>query len=167
MSPLGVLTSALVEFGRPVIESNTVYMKKSILSFLLCIIFLFTNAQERLITGRVTTAAGVPLSRVSVVIKETGTGATSDMVGSYRITASSSANTSVFTFIGYLNREISIGNRSESQNLTWHIPYLLFLICRETCGIQTAVLIYHSCSVVAITERYLHGQCSTWQSKFV
>ncbi|MBD0258290.1 MAG: carboxypeptidase-like regulatory domain-containing protein, partial [Cytophagales bacterium] len=69
-------------------------------------------AQTRALSGRVTTEAQEPLPGVSVVVKGTRTGTTTDSEGRYRLAVEAPAQTLVFSFIGYQTTEIAIGNRS-------------------------------------------------------
>lgn len=54
-----------------------------------------------------------PLPGVNVTIKGTTRGATTDAQGRYRIVVSGSGDVLVFSFIGYINREEPVGNRTE------------------------------------------------------
>lgn len=68
-------------------------------------------AQNR-VTGVVTSEAdGAPLPGVSITVKGTTTGATTDANGRYAIIAPEKSRL-VFSFIGYLAQEIAIGNNS-------------------------------------------------------
>lgn len=90
-------------------------MFKSLLSVLLLSIFLSLPvlAQDITVSGRVTSSDdGSGLPGVSVQVKGTSRGTTTDGNGNYRITASPSAQL-VFSFIGYLSQEVNVGNRSE------------------------------------------------------
>ena len=65
---------------------------------------------ERTITGVVKSEADEPLPGVSVVIKGTTRGTTTDASGGYRLTVpdeAGSATVLVFSFVGYLNQEVS------------------------------------------------------------
>ncbi|WP_266367580.1 SusC/RagA family TonB-linked outer membrane protein [Tellurirhabdus rosea] len=69
-------------------------------------------AQDRVITGRVTSSDdGTPLPGVSVQVKGTSRGTTTDANGTYRLNATGDARL-VFSFIGYLSQEVASGNRS-------------------------------------------------------
>ena len=91
-------------------------MKKSIT--LLILIFLSLNlsisyAQTREISGRVTaTDDGAPLIGVSVLLKGTSIGTTTDQNGNYGLPVSGNNSVLVFRYIGYLSQEAVIGNRS-------------------------------------------------------
>ncbi|WP_448959731.1 TonB-dependent receptor [Larkinella arboricola] len=67
---------------------------------------------DRTITGQVTAENNEGLPGVSVVIKNTTRGTTTDMDGKFRLTVPDDASTLVFSFVGYANQEISIGNQT-------------------------------------------------------
>ena len=69
-------------------------------------------SQSRTISGVVKSATdGEPLIGVSVLVKETSTGAITDMDGKYSLTALT-GNTLVFSYIGYKEQEIKVGSSS-------------------------------------------------------
>ena len=53
-----------------------------------------------------------PVPGVNVVIKGTSTGTTTDTDGKYRITVPNASSVLVFSFVGYLNQEVNVGNRT-------------------------------------------------------
>jgi len=88
-------------------------MKKFLL---LCFSFAFVLsawAQERVITGKVTSSEdGSTLPGVNVVVKGTTTGTVTDADGKYSLGVPSSGASLVFSFIGLKTSEIAIGERS-------------------------------------------------------
>ena len=86
-----------------------------------CLVVLFTgtsvlgqqaNDPEQVVTGTVISAdLGEPLPGVSILIKGTFTGTTTNSDGTYRINANSTDVLS-FTFIGYQKYEVTVGNQS-------------------------------------------------------
>ncbi|MDJ1504477.1 TonB-dependent receptor [Xanthocytophaga agilis] len=69
-------------------------------------------AQERTITGQVTSSSDQqPLPGVSVIIKGTARGSSTDASGKYTLSVPENA-TLVFSFIGYLSKEVPVGNQS-------------------------------------------------------
>ncbi len=82
-------------------------------SWLLSLFFcLSVMAQDATVSGRVTSSDdGSALPGVSVQVKGTTRGTTTDADGRYTITASP-RSTLVFSFIGFVNQEVVIGNRS-------------------------------------------------------
>ncbi|GAI69304.1 unnamed protein product, partial [marine sediment metagenome] len=99
-------------------------MKKTrnFLKWILKIIFLYAfltfigtltvNAQEREVTGTVTTEEGVTLPGASVLIKGTTTGTITDTDGNYSLTVPGPDAVLVFSFIGYTTQEIQVGSQS-------------------------------------------------------
>ncbi|GAB2538318.1 SusC/RagA family TonB-linked outer membrane protein [Rufibacter soli] len=69
------------------------------------------SAQQRTVTGTVSDAAG-PMVGVSVVVKGTSTGASTDLSGRYSIPVTGNAAVLQFTFIGYVTQEIPVGAQS-------------------------------------------------------
>jgi TonB-linked SusC/RagA family outer membrane protein len=94
------------------------FMRKKLLSkALLSMIFMFLGvqafAQDRSVTGRVTASddgSGVP--GVSVLVKGTTVGTSTDVNGNFKISSASSAILQ-FSSVGYLTQEISVGNKSQ------------------------------------------------------
>lgn len=86
-------------------------MIKNLLSTIICLAFGITTMAQT-ITGKVTSSAdGTALPGVSVLIKGTSNGTTTDMDGSFTLSAGS-GNTLVFSFIGFQTKEENVGNRS-------------------------------------------------------
>ena len=89
-------------------------MKKTLLLklFLFLCIFVTNFAFGQKITGKVTSAKdGDPLPGVSVQVKGTNTGTSSDGGGSYSI-AASQGSTLIFSYIGFETKEVNIGNQT-------------------------------------------------------
>ncbi|MBN8823270.1 MULTISPECIES: TonB-dependent receptor [unclassified Spirosoma] len=72
------------------------------------------EAADRTITGTVKSETGQGLPGVSVVVKNTTRGTTTDVDGRYRLSIpdNESGTVLVFSFVGYLNQEMAIGSRS-------------------------------------------------------
>ena len=64
------------------------------------------------VTGKVSDKSGQPLPGVSVTLKGTSTGTTSDASGAFSLTAKDSTAVLVFTYVGFPMQEITLGNRS-------------------------------------------------------
>jgi TonB-linked SusC/RagA family outer membrane protein len=74
---------------------------------LTCFLIEPALAQNKVITGKVTDAKdGSTLPGVSVVVKGSTTGTTTDTNGQFRLTAPSEGATLVFSFIGYTSQEV-------------------------------------------------------------
>ena len=90
-------------------------MRKLLLLFMVCWVFVLSaNAQQKTITGSVTSS--IPgegaLPGVSVFVKGTTIGITTDINGKYSLAVPNNATTLVFTYIGMKKLEVDIGNRS-------------------------------------------------------
>ncbi len=90
---------------------------KNIIIHLLCAGILIFSAQglfaQQSVSGRVTDAAegqGVP--GANVVVKGTTIGAITDMEGNYSISVPGADAVLVFSYIGYLEQEIAVGNQT-------------------------------------------------------
>lgn len=88
-------------------------MKQNLLCFFLIGIMLIGSAyaQDRRITGRVTSAAdGSPLVGVSVEVSGTRVGTQTDASGSYAINVPEGSQSLVFRYVGFDTRNIAIGS---------------------------------------------------------
>ncbi|HWV28838.1 MAG TPA: TonB-dependent receptor [Dyadobacter sp.] len=65
------------------------------------------------IKGKVTDEKGEGLPGVSVVVKGTSRGTTTNSAGQYELELGQGENTLIFSFVGYLSQEILVGARSE------------------------------------------------------
>lgn len=70
------------------------------------------EAADKTISGTVKSETGEGLPGVSVVVKNTTRGTTTDADGKYRLNTPDNATTLVFSFVGYQNQEVVIGSRS-------------------------------------------------------
>ncbi|AZQ61407.1 TonB-dependent receptor [Flammeovirga pectinis] len=86
--------------------------KRLLFLFLGIITALNTFAQEQTISGEVVSTVGEPLIGVTVLIKGTTTGSTTDFDGKYTLNAKS-GDILVYSYIGYFSREITVGNQSK------------------------------------------------------
>ncbi len=88
-------------------------MKKLLL---MCCAFVFTlalHAQDRTVSGKVTsTEDGSSLPGVNVIVKGTTSGAVTDADGAYTLGVPESGSVLVFSFIGLKTQEVSIDGRS-------------------------------------------------------
>src|SRR5690606_27502522 len=67
---------------------------------------------DRNITGRVTDEKGEGLPGVSIVVKGTQRGTISSTDGSFQLVIPDGDHTLIFSFVGYITQEISLGNRN-------------------------------------------------------
>lgn len=89
-------------------------MKKILLLSLgLVLTFAVSLAQERTVSGKITSAEdGASLPGVNVVLKGTTNGTITDVDGNYKLTLTEEGGTLIFSFVGLLTQEIDIGARS-------------------------------------------------------
>src|SRR5680860_265216 len=89
-------------------------MKKSLLALALTIITVFSvMAQGRTVTGKVTSAdepAGIP--GVNVRVQGTMVGTITDLDGTYSVDVPEGSEVLVFSFVGFVTEEVTIGDRS-------------------------------------------------------
>lgn len=87
-------------------------MKKQLLAFISIFVLINSSIYAQTITGRVIAKQdGQPMTGVSVSIKGTTSGTTTDVKGVFSIKASAQ-NTLVFSFIGFQTKEVAIDNRT-------------------------------------------------------
>nr|WKN39217.1 SusC/RagA family TonB-linked outer membrane protein [Tunicatimonas sp. TK19036] len=67
---------------------------------------------EKNISGIVTDEDGIGLPGVNVLIKSTAIGTITDIEGSFELSAPDSASTLIFSFVGYMTKEVDINNQS-------------------------------------------------------
>ncbi|MDR2499274.1 MAG: TonB-dependent receptor [Tannerellaceae bacterium] len=98
--------------------SKTILNKKIKLwkSLALAVAFLLfgTHAawsQSGAVSGTVTDTSGEPLIGVNVIIKGTANGAITDIDGKYSLQQVSPQSVLVFSYVGYLSREVTVGNQ--------------------------------------------------------
>lgn len=93
---------------------ETKQLKKSL--FLLFSFFFVLNvsAQEKKITGTVTSKAdGTTLPGVNVIIKQSNSGTSTDFDGNYALTVQSNTSILVFSYIGYVTLEVPVGSANQ------------------------------------------------------
>lgn len=86
------------------------YVTGLMLSLLLTVSTAY--AQERTVSGTVSSSEEGSLPGVNVLVKGTTTGTVTDLDGNFRITVPSSESVLVFSSIGYTSEEVTVGNRS-------------------------------------------------------
>src|SRR5512143_2318365 len=70
------------------------------------------DPQQKLVTGKITDAAGNALPGVNVVEKGTTNGAISDVEGKYTLTVASPNSILTFSFIGFTTQEVTVGTQT-------------------------------------------------------
>src|SRR4051812_14914022 len=89
-------------------------MKKFILLVALVITAGFTYAQTtKTIAGRVTDGKKEPMVGASVKIKGTSIGTATDADGNFSFTAPADAKTLSISYVGYISRDITIGDKTK------------------------------------------------------
>lgn len=97
-------------------KSKTNYSRmKTIISFLIMLItaaLMISADQPRTITGKVTDETGNPIPGVSVMVKNSNRGAVTNYLGEYSLNVAESDKILVFSYVGYITREIKISDRT-------------------------------------------------------
>ena len=84
-----------------------------LLGLMLFLVNAVAFAQGRVITGTVTsTEDGLGVPGATVLVKGTTIGTATDIDGKYSITVPAGSNVLVYTFVGLIDQEVNIGNRS-------------------------------------------------------
>jgi len=73
---------------------------------------IFKEVPPKEVKGKITDNSGETLPGVSVRVKGTNTGTTTDINGNYTITVPEDNSILVFTYIGYVTKEVSVSSRS-------------------------------------------------------
>ncbi|MBN2660522.1 MAG: carboxypeptidase-like regulatory domain-containing protein, partial [Tannerellaceae bacterium] len=91
--------------------------KRLRLLFLVCVMVLFSvnhlNAQTVSISGHVTDMQDQPLPGVSILVKGTTMGTSTDSDGHYKLINTPNDAVLIFSFIGFKSREIPINGRTQ------------------------------------------------------
>ena len=82
-------------------------MKKNLL-FLFLFVSLITNAQERLLSGKVVNQSNEPLGGASVIVKELNKGVATDEEGNFKLRLAVGGYTLQISYIGYQSKEQEI-----------------------------------------------------------
>jgi len=99
--------------------------------------------QARSVSGKVTDSSDVPLPGVTVAVKGTTLGTTTDANGNYTLARVSPDATLVFSFVGMTTQELPVGNRSNIN----------IVLQEETIGLEEVVAIGYGVT----TKRDLTG----------
>ena len=85
--------------------------KLRFLCLLLFAVLVQLSAQNtRVITGKITDDKGAGIAGVSVLVKGSTIGVTTDADGNYKLTAPTTAKTLVFSALNFTNKEMNIGS---------------------------------------------------------
>jgi TonB-linked SusC/RagA family outer membrane protein len=86
---------------------------KCLMAFLLLLInCTYLSAQDRVVTGKIKDPQGNPLPGVNVNVWGTRMSVTADVTGSFHIPVSSENSVLVFTFVGFMQKEVKVGTDS-------------------------------------------------------
>lgn len=78
-----------------------------------CLLWVTALAQERTVTGKVTSAEeGAAIPGVNVIVQGTTKGTATDADGNFSISLTPGENTLVFTFVGYKTATVDVTNRT-------------------------------------------------------
>ncbi len=83
-----------------------------LLFFVLFSTSYYASAQSRTVTGKVTDSKGETLPGVSIKLKGSSVGATTGMDGRYTINVEGNNSTLVVTYIGFVTKEVAVGNQT-------------------------------------------------------
>jgi TonB-linked SusC/RagA family outer membrane protein len=94
-------------------------LKRLFMAFVLPLIFAaFANAQDKVVTGKVTDSKdGTPLVGVSVIVKGTTKGTQTASDGTFRLSVPNGATALVISSVGYTNQEVAIGTGTVNISL--------------------------------------------------
>ncbi|WP_020601653.1 SusC/RagA family TonB-linked outer membrane protein [Spirosoma spitsbergense] len=118
LAALGLLAGSIPSFAqetRPILQKYTPAASSQLLALNMVRPALHPASDAPVdvaISGKVTDEKGDALPGVSVVVKGTTQGTTTDGTGSFRINAPNANATLVFSFVGYAKKEVPIGGQS-------------------------------------------------------
>ncbi len=98
-------------------------MKQLFMKMLLCACLILVThalfssqanilAQSIKVSGKVSDANGESMPGVNIIVKGTTKGVITDISGAYNIEAPNSSSVLIFSFIGYINEEVTVGNQT-------------------------------------------------------
>jgi TonB-linked SusC/RagA family outer membrane protein len=94
-------------------ELNISRLRRLLLMLVMVFSFTIIHAQEKVVAGLVTDANdGMGIPGVSVVVKGTTIGTTTDIDGNYTLSVDANA-TIIYSFVGYRSQEILVGSQSQ------------------------------------------------------
>lgn len=85
-------------------------MKSLILTFILSFAGIIASAQNYEVKGVVVGVGGEPLPGVSIVVKNTAKGASTDFEGNFSISGIQKGETLIFSYIGFTTKEVLVSN---------------------------------------------------------
>jgi TonB-linked SusC/RagA family outer membrane protein len=97
--------------------------------------FYFSASADITLQGTVRDAAGQPLAGVSIVVRGAGRGTQTDARGAFSLQANA-GDVLVFTFVGFLNKEITVGTNERLQIVLEQDPRQLGEVIVTALGIK-------------------------------
>jgi hypothetical protein len=85
---------------------------RKIVAFITCMLCLTGLFAQRSISGKVTDENGSPVANVSVLVRETGVGVSTNTEGIFTIRTDDRAKTLVLSYVDMTTQEVSISDRS-------------------------------------------------------
>ncbi|WP_236778420.1 SusC/RagA family TonB-linked outer membrane protein [Pseudalgibacter alginicilyticus] len=108
------LLSYLAFFSKKREAMKTFFKKKNL--FVIKVFFIFTSiiqSQNKSVNGTITDEKSeLPLPGVTILVKGTTTGVTTDFNGKFTLNIPNNGETLVFSYVGYKTQEIPIGNEN-------------------------------------------------------
>jgi TonB-dependent starch-binding outer membrane protein SusC len=89
------------------------FMRYKVLLVLVLAFQVSLFGQEKQVKGTVVDATGSALPGVNVVVKGTQIGTTTDIDGKYILSVENESAVLVFSYVGFLNEEVQVGNQTE------------------------------------------------------
>lgn len=113
LSPMIRKNCTLLLLSSSVNSIGSARLRGKLLMLLVLSLFSLSSvfAQDIAITGKVSDGGGEGIPGANVLIKGTTKGTTTDLGGTYQLSAPANA-TLVFSFIGYETKEVAVGNQS-------------------------------------------------------
>src|SRR3954454_6041166 len=104
--------------GRHILQ----YISLKSVSFVLNISFfllfcLFASAQNNTVRGKITDSVGKPLSDVSIIVKGSKTGTSSNASGEFQLNGVPSKSTLVISFVGLTTQEVKLATAQRLVNV--------------------------------------------------
>jgi TonB-dependent starch-binding outer membrane protein SusC len=89
-----------------------VFKRTLLMAFMLLFFSLFSYAQEKKISGKVTDENNNPLNGATVIVKGAKVGTNTDETGSFSITVPGQNSVLIISFLGYSSQEVTVGKLS-------------------------------------------------------
>jgi len=99
-----IILNPVAEKTAAVIETNGIYLTEGMGA---------VAPMDISVSGTITDENGAALPGVSILLKKTTKGTTTDQNGKYKIDVPNAEAQLVFSFIGYLSQEVTVGSRSQ------------------------------------------------------